>query len=201
MPTQEKLEATDQAPAPDEDAEVDTPTPLPPQEEWASADDLTVEPFRAVTLPNMGKRVRVRYLSNVEIAKLGMLPHLANFMELAMKYAKTPMGDLTSEQRREYALELATYSSEVAHRCVLRPDGDPERDEPCDSCDDRHPPSLWTRQQVGHLAGDDTDLIRRVAEQEEELEQAAGPLSEGPQPSASSLPADTGDETPPTSSG
>lgn len=172
---------------------------------WATGEDVSDAPFADRVLPIIGKRVRIRYLTNEEATEIAVLPDLGKFAELTQKLAEDLQRDedkpslFSREQQQQYLVERARYNSFLVHRAVMVPDADPNAFLPCNECDGRHPLSLFTMLQARRIDGRDVEVIAAVAEDREVLERSL-PFSQDPTDSASTPPADSGDEIPLTNS-
>lgn len=181
--------------------------PPPPSSEWADETDLPTKAFVDVVLPSLSKKVRVRLMTNTEAASMALLPDMARFTELmgqmALKQAADENAQVTVREAAEVEAERYKYMRRVAHTHVVDR-SQPFVPQPCEECttewgyEYEHVPSMWTMEQTGFLDFPDLTTITRTAERAEELN-AVAPLSEDPTPADSSPPANTGDETPPTS--
>lgn len=170
--------------------------------EWATADDLPSEDYTDLTLPDLGKIVRVRFLNNLETAELGSLPDLLEFNTLMVERQNADQHErekLTKDEQRRLRTEQVRYAYLCAHIAVVHPKADPYERVECGDCGLEHPTSLWTLSQVKRLTFQDIGLIANRAEEGDVLARVR-PLSPGTMESASTPPASTGDKTPPTNS-
>lgn len=180
--------------------EVDDNAPIELEE--ASAEDIPKEPWKWVPLPILGKRVRVRYLGQTEVTRIGYLPEMRDFTEMMAEQVMasqkqegedSPLNTVDALEQIE--IERVKYVTLVAHVCVMGEDGPPRK---CQDCEMVHPPSLWTRAQTELLETVDLATIADVAERQEVLRQIV-PFSE-PTGSDTPQPVDTSGSTPPQTS-
>jgi hypothetical protein len=163
-------------PAPEVESQVEVEAPVVPEPEkvqWATHDDLPSVAYRDIDLPVAGRKVRVRFLTNDEIAALGTLPDMANFSALMREMLM--LTDVPSpEKQGEITRARVGYIERVAHLCVMPVKGRGIVTCDCDiaqAMGGSHPPTLWSREQVRYLdQGIDLPLICQVAERLEVLE-------------------------------
>jgi hypothetical protein len=179
-------------PAPPEAIPAESPEP-----EWATEDDLPKGGFRDEVLPVSGKKVRIRFLTNIEATQLALLPDLHAFAKL-MSQLDGPKSSLEPEEEKQLAIERALYFTKVAHMAVQR-GRTATAIKTCDDCGLDHVPSLWTQAQTKFLDGRDLATIVTWAEQGPALERVV-PLSRGQTAKPSSTPANTGESIPAESS-
>lgn len=142
---------------------------------WATSDSLAVKGYRDEQLPIMQRKVRIRFLSNIEATQLALLPDLQSFAQL-MTQLESAKSALTPEEDRQLRVERMTYLTKVAHMAVVDR-SKPAIPEPCPYCEGlEHIPSLWTPDQTKYLHPTDLGLIGTVAERGFELERVR-PLS------------------------
>jgi hypothetical protein len=172
--------------------------PEPVEDEWASAESLSVKGYRDELLPVMKQKVRIRFITNIEATQLALLPDLQAFANL-MTQLESSKSALTPDEDRALRVERMTYLTRVAHMAVVDPKAR-KAPEPCVYCEGlEHPPSLWTPEQTKYLHPTDLGVIGTVAERGFELERVR-PLSRARTPKPTSQPASTGESIPdPTS--
>lgn len=147
--------------------------------QWATADDLPSEPFAVVDLPVLKRKVRVRYLGQSDVAKIGYLPELRAFAEMmAEKMLSEREGEQEElnavvERLQNIELERIRYSTLIVHAFVIGGEGPRVY---CPECHLEHGPVLWTREQAELLEIPDIQAIVSTAEREEAL-QAIVPFS------------------------
>jgi hypothetical protein len=166
----------------------------PVEDEWATADSITVTGYKDEMLPIMKRKVRIRFLTNIEATQLALLPDLRSFAEL-MSQLESGKTALTKEEDRQLRIERMTYLTRVAHMSVM------DRSKraipaPCSDCDGlEHPPVLWTSEQTKYLHPTDLGIIGTVAERGFELERVR-PLSKDQTERPTSPSASTGESIP-----
>lgn len=147
------------------------PPPSPPDPEWLSDDDLGGDKdYEDIVLPVLRRRVRVRFLTTLDVTGLSHLPDLAEFHRLVLEF----------DQRREQIDEKGTtalegfstaqlwsenlrYQMRLAHIAVVHPDRDIGGDVECADCGLRHPPSLLSVKRAERLDREDLAHISAVA--------------------------------------
>jgi hypothetical protein len=158
---------------------------------WATSDSLAVKGYRDEQLPIMRRKVRVRFLTNIEATQLALLPDLQAFAEL-MTQLESAKSSLTPEEDRQLRIERMTYLTKVAHMAVVDR-SKPAVPEPCRYCEGiEHIPALWSPEQTKYLHPTDLGLIATIAERGFELERVR-PLSKDQTPSLTSPLASTGE--------
>lgn len=164
--------------------------------QWATPESLPTQGWKAVTLPVLGKKVRVRYLGQTEVARIGYLPEMREFGEImAEQILNAPQDDEPDQvmaRLEQLEIERAKYCALVTHMCVMA--GEDERPVRCEECGLPHAPSLWTRAQAELLELIDLRMIVDAAERQEELRQIV-PFSEAPEPDTQPA-ASTSESTP-----
>jgi hypothetical protein len=165
---------------------------------WATSDALTVQGYRDEMLPVMKRKVRIRFMTNIEATQLALLPDLQSFANL-MSQLESSKTALTPEEDRSLRIERMTYLTQVAHMAVVDR-GAPYIPAPCSDCDGlEHPPTLWTLEQTKYLHPHDLGFIGAVAERGFELERVR-PLSKDQTELPTSPSASTGESIPDTTS-
>lgn len=192
--------ATKQTKAPSDPLEAQLPPDETDEAEWATREDAKPEPWTDVLLPKMGKKVRIRFLGNIEAASLAFLPDLG--------FAGVMLDVLQSDEkmdREEIQAKLAgqeknraQYMVRIAHMCIVDR-AEPFVVRPCADCGIDHQPPLWSMAQADILDLDDLMFITRTAEQEEAM-LGIRPFSPEMMLPSSDPSAATGESTPPTSS-
>jgi hypothetical protein len=161
---------------------------------WATTTSLTVQGYRDELLPVMQRKVRIRFMTNIEATQLALLPDLQSFANL-MSQLESSKSALTPEEDRDLRIERMTYLTRVAHMAVLNKDV-PYVTEPCPECEGlEHPPALWTVEQTKYLHPHDLGLIGTVAERGFELERVRPLSKDQTEPPTSPL-ASTGESIP-----
>jgi len=178
---------------------VEEAIPTESEAEWATADDLPVVAYRDITLPLAQKKVRVRFLTNAEVASMALLPDLARFSQLMNEMMGEKAKPPSLPEQMELMRERLNYLERAAHLCVIPAKNSMKAIKDC-LCDlAPHGPVLWTREQVTYLDHTDLSEIVSVAERLEDLARVR-PLSQALMEDDSLEPANTGESTPPTSS-
>jgi hypothetical protein len=168
--------------------------------EYARSDDLGQDADHVdVTLPNLKRVVKVRYLGTPEVTRLQFLPDLFGFAEMVAKFnVAEPGGEDDKLDMGAFLAENYRYQAHVAHLAVMDPDAE-NAVELCSVCDFEHPPSLWSPRQTERLHHADLDAITVVALRSSMAEvRGLRPFSTAETPPTTSAPAATGESTPAT---
>lgn len=166
MAKTETAEETQEALSSQERPQPEPPSPLPEPEpepqEWASSEDAGGDrDWEEATLPHMGKRVRIRYLTSDEALSMKRLPDLLGFTQLAEQVQSDDPAEREAVDLDELERQGVKYNAAVTHRAVLA--NQSLKELKCDSCGKHHPRSLFTFKQALRLHPGDTDFVVKVA--------------------------------------
>lgn len=164
-------------------------------QEFATSDDLGEDTtWHPLTLPSIGKRVRVRILETPEMTRLQFLPDLLGFSTMIAKIQVDPQTDEVTTA--DLIAENEKYEAHVVHLAVMASDDDTPVQ--CDACGLVHPPSLWTPRQAARLQPADLKAVSTKALGAHRLG-TVRPFFTGGTSGDSEQPANIGESTPPTS--